>query len=167
MTELKILAVDLGQHCGIAHNCTGPIVAATHHLATAKEVTAWGRNRMTRRCDPRIERLKNIVCCIPKPDVVVFEDVEFSSYTLQCQLWSSFRTVLWLTLGNSCILECVPVSTLKKFATGHGGATKEMMAAALKRKHPELFNPSLDDNAIDALWIFKWAQTSLARIPRK
>lgn len=167
MTELKILAVDLGTKCGIAHNCGGAIVADTYHLSTAAEVTAWGKTRLTRRCDPRISRLQKILCGIPKPDVAVFEDVQFSSYTLQCQLWSSLRTVLWLTLGNSCVLECVPVSTLKLFATGHGGATKEMMQRALVKKHPEVYNPSLDDNAIDALWILKWAQSNLARMPRK
>ena len=166
MDALKILAVDLGTHCGLAHNCQGELKAWTEHLATPAEVTAWGKSRMTRRNDPRISRLAKILSCCPKPDVVVFEDIQFQSYTLQCQLWSSLRAAIWLTLGASCILECVPVSTLKLFATGHGGATKDGMSLALKRKHPTLCKQDLDDNAIDAIWILKWAETNLARIPR-
>jgi hypothetical protein len=170
VAALKILAVDLGTHCGLAHNITptGAVTAWTEHLATASEVTTWGRTRMTRRNDPRISRLAKLLSCGPTPDVVVFEDVQFQSYTLQCQLWSSLRAAIWLTLGKSCIVECVPVATLKKFATGHGGATKEMMEAALRRTSPELFNQkqTLDDNAIDAIWILKWAEHNLARIPR-
>jgi hypothetical protein len=63
-------------------------------------------------------------------------------------------------------VDCVPVATLKKFATGHGGATKEMMATSLQKKLPGLFEQKLDDNAIDAVWLFKWAETFLTRIPR-
>lgn len=96
--------------------------------------------------------------------MVVFEDVQFSTYTLQTQLWASLRTCVWLTLGKSCLLECLPVSTLKKFATGFGGATKEGMAAALFKQSPGFRGQKLDDNAIDAIWIFKWAQTHLSRV---
>jgi hypothetical protein len=42
------------------------------------------------------------------------------------------------------------------------------MLAAMKLKHPELLRQklALDDNAIDALWLYKWAEKFLARIPR-
>lgn len=167
---LRILAIDLGTHCGLAHNCTptGAVTAWTEHLATAREITEWGRSRMTRRNDPRILRLSKILQRIPKPDVCVFEDVCFQTYTKQTQLWSSLRAAVWLTLGESCILECVPVATLKKFATGHGGATKPMMETALRRANPDMFKQlqTLGDDAVDALWLFKWAEKYLARIPR-
>jgi hypothetical protein len=168
MELLKILAVDLGTHCGLAHNCTptGAVTAWTEHLGTKEEITMWGKTRLSRRNDPRISRLAKILGCCPKPHVVVFEDVQFQSYTMQCQLWSSLRAAIWLTLGDSCILECVPVSTLKLFASGHGGATKDGMRLALKRRYPELLKPELDDNAIDAIWLLKWAEINLARIAR-
>lgn len=165
---MKILAIDLGTHCGLAHNCTpdGKLTAWTEHLATDSEVTQWGKDRRNRTNDPRIARLVELISRIPKPGAVVWEDVQFSSYTLQCQLWASFRTAIWLTLGQHCLLECVPVATLKKFATGHGGATKEMMESALRKKAPEIFlqKKSFDDNAIDAIWIHRWATTRLARM---
>lgn len=158
---MKILALDLGTKTGVAHNFTGQIQATTMTLATPKEVKLWGETRLTRRCDPRIRRFAKALAQFDHPEIIVFEDVQFQSYTLQCQLWSAFRTVVWLTFGDYGILECVPVSTLKKFATGHGGATKEMMSAALP---VELKNKGYDDNAVDAIWLLKWAQHNLSRI---
>jgi hypothetical protein len=65
-------------------------------------------------------------------------------------------------------MECVPVSTLKKFATGHGGATKEMMEISLRKQRPEVFLQKrfVDDNAVDAIWILLWAQAKLIRMTR-
>jgi Holliday junction resolvasome RuvABC endonuclease subunit len=156
----------LGTNTGYAHNLAGEsiLTAGTWKLATPKEITQWGKERWTRRNDPRIHRLQQYLVSLPKPDVVVFEDVEFSTYTLQTQLWSSFRTCVWLTLGKSCLLECVPVATLKKFATGHGGAKKEQMAEALFKQDPGFRDQQLDDNAIDAIWLFRWAQMHLSRV---
>lgn len=161
----KILALDLGTHCGFAHNINGGN-AGTWTLGSAKEITMWGKFRLTRRNDPRIHRLALRLSAYQNTDIVIFEDVEFSTYTLQTQLWSAFRTVVWLILGGhpNRIIECIPVSTLKKFATGHGGATKEMMSAALKKKFPELWRSEYDDNTIDALWLLKWAQQNLTRV---
>lgn len=161
---MRILALDLGTNTGIAHNLNGGLEASTVTLATDTEVTQWGKKRLTRRCDPRMQRLYKILSAFPIPDIVVFEDVQFLSYTKQTQLWASFRATAWLALGNKCYIECVDVTTLKKFATGHGGATKEQMAAALYRQQPELKKAGLDDNAIDAIWLFSWAMKNLSRM---
>lgn len=166
MTMPRILALDLGTKTGVAWNF-GPLPGATTlKLATDKEVAAWGKSRLTRRCDPRIERLYRFVHEKAQPaDIVVFEDVDFSTYTYQTQLWASFRTAVWLAcLTNSAaILECVPVTTLKKFATGSGLADKSAMRKALFTQFPQT-RPDLDDNAIDALWILKWAEKNLGRM---
>lgn len=140
------------------------MTAGDWKLATAKEVTAWRKERWDRRNDPRIHRLQQYLVSLPKPDVVVFEDVQFLSYTQQTQLWSSFRTCVWLTLGKSCLLECVPVTTLKLWATGYGKADKDRMAQALFKQFPEFRGQNLNDDAIDAIWLFKWAQTHLSRV---
>jgi Holliday junction resolvasome RuvABC endonuclease subunit len=162
---VKILAIDLGTHTGVARNFGPPPWATTWHLATAKEVTAWGRSRLVRRCDPRIERLRrNLDSPLVKPDLVVFEDVEFSTYTKQTQLWASFRTVIWVAFGNRIVIDCVPVTTLKKFATGNGNADKAQMKSAMFKQYPDTAS-DLDDNAIDALWILKWAEKNLSRLP--
>lgn len=166
---MKVLALDLGTNCGVAHNLFGNLTVRTEKLATDREITAWGKSRMTRRQDPRAVRFHDFLAGLPTPDVVAFEDVEFQTYTKQTQLWSSYRTAVWLAFKRPTIIECVPVSTLKRFATGHGGATKEMMEAALRRQHPEVFRQktALDDNGVDAAWIWFWANHVLARYVNK
>src|ERR1035437_5032528 len=165
---LKILALDLGTKTGVARNY-GPLPCeTTRNLATAAGGTARGKQRLPRRCDPRIgrfyQRLTQVDLLGVLPDLVVFEDVEFSTYTKQTQLWASFRTVLWLAATvMGAAIECVPVTTLKKFATGSGAADK----AAMKRAMFTQFSVTsrvLDDNAIDALWVLKWAEKNLSRM---
>lgn len=162
---MNILALDLGTKTGYARTIPGSalIDAGTWRLAKPEEVTAWGKQRLDRRDDPRIHRLADLLMgSTPAPDVVIFEDVEFQTYTKQCQLWSSFRTVVWMTFGGKALIECVPVSTLKKFATGFGNAQKlDMLLAAVRRGATVA---GLDDNAIDALWLYQWAQEKLSRV---
>lgn len=129
----------------------------TIKLATEKELKIARKNRMDRRCDPRILNFQKWLSeRAGLFDIVLWEDVMFASTTLQCQLWSSFRTCIWLVFGGryDVILDCVPVGTLKKFATGHGNATKGMMAAAYQALGFSTFG--LDDNAIDAFFLWKW-----------
>src|ERR1035437_7563930 len=113
----RILAVDLGNKTGLAWNY-GDEGATTLWLSTPKEVRDWGQARLTRTCDPRISRLYQHLSgrCKDGLDIVVFEDVQFSTYTAQTQLWSSFRSALWLACKAHARIECVPVTTLKKFA---------------------------------------------------
>lgn len=160
---MKLLALDLGTKTGIADNLSGELQARTMTLATAKEITEWGKKRMTRRRDPRALRFYKYLCSLSRPDVVCFEDVQFSSYTLQVQMWASLRTCVWLAFGSEVTVETVPVTTLKKFATGTGNADKELMQKHLFLQHPEWKAAKLDDNAVDALWIFYWAQQTLCR----
>ena len=161
---MNILALDLGTNTGFAHT-EGE--NGTWKLATTKEIALWGKNRMRRRSDPRVTRLATEIArlaCIS--DIVVFEDVQFSSSTYQTQLWASFRGAVWLTCDRMKVMvECVPTGTLKLFATGHGAATKEMMLAAANRAEPGKFI-GMDDNAVDAYWILKWAEKSLSRMAK-
>lgn len=160
---MNILALDLGTKTGIAHNLGGRLHAETLRLATDDEVTAWGKQRLTRRKDPRVIKFFEYLCSLPRPDLVVFEDVQFSSYTLQVQMWASLRTSVWLAFSSEVTVECVPVGTLKKFATGTGSAGKDLMKKHLLLQHPEWKKVELDDNAVDALWLFYWAQHNLSR----
>lgn len=158
-----ILALDLGTKTGYCygHNNRDQ-QRGTWNLATAKEVRAWGKERLTRRCDPRIARLQSQLHRLPRADIVVFEDVQFSSYTLQVQLWASLRAAVWLTYeGTGTLIECVPVTTLKAFATGAGNANKNGMLRAATRLGYNV--EGLDDNAIDALHLWRWAERNLGR----
>jgi len=177
---MKILALDLATSTGYAYDdALGRLQCGTWLLATDKELKSARRERMNRRCDPRISKLFHRIQNLNREnrfDVIVFEDVPFSSYTWQCQLWSSLRAAVWLAPHYPPLFEAVPVATLKLFATGHGGATKEMMVGELIRQdkrftivsgvrdHAFLGNQILDDNAVDAIWLWKWAQKNLSRI---
>ena len=162
---MKILAVDLGTKTGLAWNYGMNPGADTHTLSTPAEVKEWTRSRRDRTCDPRISRLYNFLDGFHVPDLVVFEDVQFTTYTKQTQLWSSLRAALWLAFDGKALIECVPVTTLKKFATGSGAADKAAMKKALFTQFPQT-RPDLDDNAIDALWILKWAERNLGRMKK-
>lgn len=168
---MNILALDLGTTTGYCLGQTGigaPVPQAGSILwATKTEVTQFGRMRLTRTSDPRVLRFERWLAGklqTTKLDAIIFEDVEFSTYTKQTQLWSSFRAVVWIAANAADVtVECVPVTTLKKFATGAGNADKSMMARALKMRHPEFSKKELDDNAVDAIFIWKWAAQTLAR----
>lgn len=184
---MKILGLDLATSTGYAYNDDrGQFHCGSWLLATDAELKAARKQRLNRRLDPRVTKLFQLtqgLQSLHNFDVIVFEDVEFSSYTLQCQLWASFRAAIWLApqTRKQPIFEAVPVQTLKKFATGHGGATKEMMCRALVKQDPcfshhpasaeKLFyrtlcgvNWTINDDAVDAVWLWKWAKQFLGRI---
>lgn len=161
---MDILALDLSSSTGYAFNRGGLFQAGTWKLSTKSEVTAWGKVRLTRRKDPRIERLCKHVAALGQFDILLWEDVTFSSSTWQTQLWSSLRTAVWLC-GLAQHFECIPVQTLKKFATGKGGADKAAMSAALQKQYPCLWAKyGADDDAVDAIWLHLWAVKNLQRI---
>lgn len=85
-----------------------------------------------------------------KIDTIAFEDVQFHNSTAQSHLWASLRGVMWAAAGDRPIgWHAIPVGTIKKFATGRGDATKEMMMNSL-------LNLDLcitDDNEADAIWV--------------
>lgn len=164
---MNVLALDLGTYCGYAFNRGEFFQAGTWKLASAKEVTAWGKARLSRRNDPRVKRLCEQITELGEFDVLVFEDVQFVSTTYQAHLWAGLRSAAWLC-GVAKHFEAVPVKTLKLFATGNGNATKELMAKILYRvsELPRRFElvSTLDDNGVDACWLWIWAQKNLTRI---
>jgi hypothetical protein len=117
--------------------------------------------------------------------VVIFEDVKFSSYTYQAQLWPTWRAAVWTAVPEECI-ECIPTNLLKKFATGNGNAKKEAMIAAMVRAEPKRFRLDngpkkthvivdtsvtgqiygetyLTSDAVDAYWLYRWAKENVKR----
>lgn len=160
---MTIAAFDLGNHTGIAINSGDTVSIETKKWSTDAEDRVSRGSRMDRRRDPRVVRFFEYVRDCPA-QLLVFEDVLFVKSRIQAHLWASYRTALWLGAGNRMI-ECVATGVLKKFASGNGGATKEQMETALKRKHPTRWTMGLDDNAIDAIWLWIWAQQNLSRTP--
>jgi Holliday junction resolvasome RuvABC endonuclease subunit len=135
-----ILALDLGTSTGWAtyDEATDTISSGSWELASAKLLKVANK----RCCDPRVTELhSNLVDMRGSITHAYFEDVLFSSSTYQTQLWASLRGVVMLLCMDIPVV-AVPVGTLKKFATGNGAATKELMAAALLAKEPHTFRPA-------------------------
>lgn len=185
---MNILALDLGTQTGwalwLSRKALGVLSPVeelrlgTERLATPKEVTAWGKIRMTRRADPRISRLHKFLTEGHHSfgfDWIIFEDVTFATSQYQTQLWASLRSAAWLTTTPNRLapqFECCPVTTLKKFATGKPGAKKEDMARALVATDSrfkldggkvidQIDGATIDDNAVDALFLLKWGKNIL------
>lgn len=181
---MKILALDLGTTTGWAIRLNGKLRAGSVLLATEKQLAAQRKVRGDRRNDCRIRALWNFIEDMDESagpfDAIVFEDVQFVRSTAQAHLWASFRTVIWLyAYQNDLLTECLATGKLKIFATGAGSATKEMMAAALARNHPDKVgfyacalrlldtDTILDDNAVDAIHLLLWAEKTLKNEPAK
>lgn len=170
-----ILALDLGSTTGWALEAMDYSMACgSWTLCDDKTMKEARRNRMDRLLDPRIPALWAKISEIHTRygiNWLVWEDVRFSTYTNQTQLWSSFRTVCWLFAARHGLrTECIDVSTLKKFATGHGNADKALMAWTVADKRfvksngrivDSLTGAKLDDNAVDALHLLRWAKSIL------
>lgn len=171
---MNILALDLGTETGWALSRDGAVTAGTWTLATREEVAAARKLRMDRRCDIRFTRLcKNLKEFFPPfsrdgLDWVVFEDVEFVRSRMQAHLWATWRAAVWTTAALGAEIDCLATGKLKKFATGNGGADKDQMARALTLDpryeldkegiHDKLMDVILDDNAVDAVHLLRWAR---------
>lgn len=169
------LALDLGTKTGFAATCGMVLATGTWELAKPALLKAEKTARMDRRLDIRIPTLYAHLYrfhSLRPLDWIFFEDVQFSSTTMQAQLWASLRSAVWIFAHERKInIECCPVGTLKKFATGYGGATKDQMMRAawhkyapqlneFTRSHPEV---QIDDNAIDALHLLAWGIQTVSR----
>lgn len=159
------LALDFGTTTGYAvfSGCgKGEIaVLGSWTLLTPKEA----RKRVSgeaRAFDVRVLRLRACLRALAArigeaPQRVAFEDVQFATSTAQAQLWAALRAAAWMEFPHA-EWSCVANGTLKKFATGDGHADKAKMLRKLSkplRRFVRFF--SHDDNAIDALWVGRWA----------
>lgn len=166
-----ILALDLGTQLGWATLTTGLGAmgvgeltdAGTLVLAGAGDLKYAKKLRMDRRLDIRVMAFTDWLWRQPKRDWIIFEDVKFASSQAQAHLWASFRGVVWTYAHQTGTQpECLDTSKLKLWTTGHGNATKEMMAfAASRRWHEHTVGQNLDDNAIDALCLLQWARETI------
>lgn len=157
MSEL-ILALDLGTHTGWAcRGLRGEMLAGTWDFVQKKGPCC--------AVDPRLVLFRQKLVEETRIDLLVYEDVQFMRGRAQAFLWSGFRTVLWLFAHDYNIpIICCPVKTLKKFATGNGNADKDEMASALFLRDDIKDMPAnvsdLDDNAVDAVHLLRWAEGS-------
>lgn len=171
---MNCLALDLGTKTGYAMQCDGEmLLAGTWTLANDKVITLNKQLRTDRRLDSRIPVLFDTVSRTIRDhriDWIFFEDVQFGKTTGQVQLWSSLRAAVWIAASLHAVkVECCAVGTLKKYASGFGGADKGSMAYALTKRDRRFRLEGkklrdtetlqiLDDNAVDAIHLLKWGR---------
>jgi len=172
----NILALDLGTTTGWAYrDSAGKVTAGSWLLQRDADRKRAAKERLDRRLDPRIPLLYQRLRLFwidrqlaagneaPPIDLLVFEDVQFSRYTMQTQLWASFRATTWLFCYlHNIQTDCIPVTTLKKLATGSGAADKAFMIREASKLFPKV--AIVDDNCADALHLLQWATTLTKRI---
>ena len=152
------IGVDLGTTTGVAwasvvDNTLTDFRATTVNLLPDKlhRSLIKGAPKALRNHDPRSvylwSLLKEVVESTPGPHYLTFEDVKFSSTTYQSQLWGTLRGAMWLVPVDYFF--AVPTNLLKKFATGHGGARKELMDSYFLRSFD---GGDRDDNLVDAMF---------------
>lgn len=117
----------------------------------------------------RLERLRHgIVTTTVPTDLVV---VEGPAYSRGASAGTWDRAGLWWLvytwLHDSAPVAVVPPSSLKKYATGRGNATKADMRVALLQR---LDRDERDDNAVDAAWLAlmgaDWLGQPVVGLPR-
>lgn len=167
---MNILALDLGTKTGwcVLNTGTQELRAGTWNLAKTANFDKYKKIWNPRYYDPRIAAL--LVCLLSISQVyeihrTVFEDVQFVVSQAQAHLWASYRGALWawcaMQMDDSMQVCSLHTGGVKKFATGCGNATKEMMLERLQKTAigaawglPE----KLDDNTVDAIWLAFWGE---------
>jgi Holliday junction resolvasome RuvABC endonuclease subunit len=145
---MKILALDFGTKCGWAIGTPGNEISGTENF---KSRASDSRGMVFVRFD----RWINEMLCDHKPALVVHERPH-----LRGRAASEVLNGMLGFMVKACRVHGVQYSdcastTLKKFATGKGNASKEKMMEAYREKWKK--DPISHDEA-DARWLLEWAQ---------
>lgn len=145
----SIVALDLGSQTGWAACLrTGAIISDSVSLAIGRHMSTGakflGLSRLLDQIETRCDGI----------DLLVLENVMSHKGTIASQMYGGFVATVtaWCEKrGISCA--GVPVGTIKKFATGHGNASKPMMVEFARSKGVDV----KDHNQADALALLFWA----------
>lgn len=161
--NMRILSLDIGTSLGWAKlNECDAVSTGTKVLGTEKDLKYAKKLRMDRRLDIRAAALALWLEAQPLMNWCVFEDVRFASSQAQAHLWGTLRGVIWSYAARRGInIDSLDTGKLKLWTTGHGGATKDMMAASAATRWPQYMRPDMDDNAVDALCLLQWAREKI------
>lgn len=142
---MSVLALDLGTTTGFAlrADACGSVVSGSWKFAPKRHEDAGMRFVRFRTTLDDMHKASGI-------KTIYFEEVRRHAGTTAAHIYGGFMAVLkaWC-VDHSVSYQSVPVGEIKKFWTGKGNASKEMMIAEAQRRGHE---PE-DDNEADALAI--------------
>ncbi len=150
--QMKIAAFDLGTKVGFAVSDGSTRYSGSQNLA-AKKHENWAA---------RFEKFVVLLDSIAKngvPDRVVYEEVRAHKGTDAAHIYGAFMAELhkWCNARNVPVTG-VPVGTIKKFATGHGNASKMEVLMAVEKRYGVL---AQDDNEADAVALLEYARSEM------
>ena len=150
---MKILALDFGQKCGWAIGAPGNtgVILSVSDTENFKRRASDSRGMVFVRFDKWI----NEMLSEHKPAMVVHERPH-----LRGRAASEVLNGMLAFMVKACRIHGVqytdcPSTTLKKFATGKGNASKDKMMEAYREKWKK---DPVDDNECDARWLLEWGQ---------
>jgi len=163
----RVLALDLGTNTGWAMNvhqlmeeieCGDDIVLARHITSSGikifdGEISGWRYLAFKQWLDSQISTYKI--------DHIVYEET-FSKGAYAARILHGFLAMLQFTFAQRypdvktrLTMTKVRPSTLKKFSTGYGRATKDDMIQEYIKRFS--YVPA-DDNEVDALWLLEYSK---------
>ena len=139
---MSVLALDLGTRCGFAMWSSGTIVSGTQDFKPGRFESSAMRMVRFRGWLDQMHAASPITH-------VVYEEVRRHAGVTAAHTYGGFMNLLleWCETHGPVPCEAYPVGAIKKFWTGNGAASKDMMMAEARRRR---FAP-LDDNEADAL----------------
>lgn len=145
---MKILSLDFGTRCGWAIGTPGHTISDTENF---KRRASDSRGMIFVRFDKWI----NEILSEHKPALVIHERPH-----LRGRAASEVLNGMLAFMVKACRIHGVQYSdcastTLKKFATKKGNASKDKMMEAYRERWGE---EPVDDNQCDARWLLEWAQ---------
>jgi len=155
----RVLALDLGTKTGWATNVvpvTGAILETPTHFGVVQfssEISGWRYFTFKKWLDIK---LKNY-----RIDHVIYEET-FSKSAYSSRVLHGFLAILQFTFAERYLDEDkrltmakVHASHLKKFATGNGHATKDLMISKYRERFGYL---PADHNEADAFWLLEYSK---------
>lgn len=143
-----ILSLDLGTHCGWKIGDREMSLSGVWEFGNSR--FEGGGMRFV-----KFTKSLNELAATMRPELVVYEEVRRHIGTTAAHVYGGLQATLTAWCEREGFpYQGVPVQTIKKFATGKGNASKEMMIAAMQSLglKPE------NDNDADAMALWEYAQ---------
>jgi len=154
---MKILALDLATKTGWAYSLgkDKPIESGVENFKPKRGDSPGMRFLYF---DSFLERVGGLF----KPDLIVYEmPYGKGDYSKEILFGLSTRVQSYCAL-NQITHSTIHASSLKKYATGRGNASKDEMLCEAQARFPD--KKIVDDNEADALLMLEWARDEL--VPR-
>lgn len=149
---MKTLAIDPATKCGWAIDDNGVLTSGTWTLKDDRNPERSGMRFV------RMRRQLEKVHAVNPIDKIVFEDVRRHIGTGAAHCYGGLVAMITAFCEDHNIAyDSIAVGTIKKFATGNGNASKDMMVEAAMKKYPT--QNIRDDNQADALFILATFQS--------